>query len=300
MRILAVVVTYNRKVLLARCLKHLEQQKRQCDDIVVINNGSSDGTEAMLHDLGVAVVTQDNVGSAGGWHRGIQYAIDGNYDAVWLMDDDGYPDYQALGLLEKELNADVVCASSVVVCEDSQDKFVFPYPVLDSFGRSRIFVFPRKIRHMDQLRQRSERGLYPLAHLFNGALVSLAAVKTVGNVNCDYFMFGDEVDFYFRLRQIGKVVSVMDALHYHPDVGKRPYTPMKIYYYLKNTLIINHLYMDIVWLRNVLTLFVLLWRTLRRNGLVSTMGYISGKNRHYISEAISRGLNGQIAKDFIE
>ena len=48
MRILAAVVTYNREKLLERCIDHLKKQTRPPDDIVVINNGSTDGTLAML------------------------------------------------------------------------------------------------------------------------------------------------------------------------------------------------------------------------------------------------------------
>ena len=35
-------------------------------------------------------------------------------------------------------------------------------------------------------------------------------------------MFGDEVDYFFRLRKVGKVRSLITSYHYHPDVSKRP------------------------------------------------------------------------------
>jgi rhamnopyranosyl-N-acetylglucosaminyl-diphospho-decaprenol beta-1,3/1,4-galactofuranosyltransferase len=298
MKTLAVVVTHNRCALLERCINHLLVQSRLPSEILVINNASTDGTLAMLEQRRVTVITQDNLGSAGGWHRGIQYAIDGNFDAVWLMDDDGYPDTHALELLEKQLRREIVCASSVVVCEDYPDRFVFPFPLLDSSGIPKLFAYPRKIALLDKLRSISSNGMYPFAHFFNGALISVTAARKAGNVNCDFFMFGDEVDYFFRLRQTGQVVSVLNAFHFHPDVTDRPYTPAKVYYFVKNTLILNRRYLNWVWLRDILAVLVVLVRTARRNGLLTAMEYISGKHRMLLTKAISRGLRGQIAKDF--
>ena len=44
MKILAAVVTHNRCDLLKRCINHLEQQTRVPDEILVVDNGSSDDT----------------------------------------------------------------------------------------------------------------------------------------------------------------------------------------------------------------------------------------------------------------
>ena len=103
MRILAAVVTHNRRDLLGRCLDHLERQDRAPDTILVIDNASSDGTPAMLQARGTLTIRQENLGSAGGWHRAIAHALEAGFDAIWLMDDDGYPDPGALAQLEAEL-----------------------------------------------------------------------------------------------------------------------------------------------------------------------------------------------------
>ncbi len=297
-RILAVVVTYNRHILLSRCIDFLQNQTRPPDLILVINNGSTDSTESMLIDRRIRYVTQDNVGSAGGWHRGIQCALDEGFDAVWLMDDDGYPDINALNVLEPALTSDVACVSSVVLREDQPNLFVFPFSRLNRKGLPIIFGFPRKVRDLSVLRKDSISGQYPYAHLFNGALVSVAAARAIGNVNQDFFIFGDEVDYFFRLRSAGKVISLLDAAHYHPDVSQRPYSPMKVYYYVKNSIILNSKYFNYVWLRNVLTVIAVLARTSKRNGFFVMLSYVMGKNSPIFWRAIVRGLRGVIAKDF--
>jgi rhamnopyranosyl-N-acetylglucosaminyl-diphospho-decaprenol beta-1,3/1,4-galactofuranosyltransferase len=298
MKILAAVVTHNRRELLGRCIDQLLKQVRAPDELLIINNSSTDGTEDMLRARGVPYITQENTGSAGGWRRGIEHAIEQNFDAVWLMDDDGFPDTGALAILEKALTPGVACASSIILREDRPTHFVFPMPFLDNSGQPVIFGAPRKIDTLEKLRRLAPDGIYPFAHLFNGALISADAARAIGNVNQNYFISGDEVDYFCRLRKGGRVVSLLDAIQFHPDVSKRPFTPVKFYYYLKNTLILNERYFDAVPLRNLLAVAAVLGRTAKRNGPVVALSYLFGRNAPVFYQAIIRGLRGQIGKDF--
>jgi len=295
---LAVIVTYNRCELLSRCIDHMQNQTCVPDRILVINNACTDGTVAMLEQRGVHFVTQENVGSAGGWHRGIQHALEHGFDAVWLMDDDGFPGAGSLATLKNALLPGVACASSVVVQEDAPGRFVFPFPVLDTSGLPVIWSRPRKLATVAELRLAAPEGTYAFAHFFNGALLSVAAARQVGNVNRDFFIFGEEVDYFFRLRKAGKVISVLDAVHYHPDVSQRPYTPAKVYYYVKNTLVLNTRYFNAVWLRHTMAVAAVLVRTARRNGIGAALSLVLGANAPVFYSAISRGLQGKIGKDF--
>ena len=81
-----------------------------------------DGTVEMLEQRNIPFITQENLGSAGGWYRGIQHALDHRFDAVWLMDDDGFPDAGALRLLEVALSP-VSRALRPWWCEDAPISF---------------------------------------------------------------------------------------------------------------------------------------------------------------------------------
>src|ERR1700682_2052547 len=102
MRILAVVLTHNRRGMLERRLEHIQHPSGAPDAILVVNNGSTDDTVGMLRERGVDFVTQENLGSAGGWACGIQRAMHQGFDAIWLMDDDGFPGGDGLRTLEKK------------------------------------------------------------------------------------------------------------------------------------------------------------------------------------------------------
>jgi GT2 family glycosyltransferase len=192
----------------------------------------------------------------------------------------------------------VACASSLVVKEDVPGQFVFPLPVLDAAGLPVLWRCPRKLQDLIHLARFTSEETYPFAHFFNGALISLKAVRNAGNVDSEFFIFGDEVDYFFRLRRVGKVFSVLNALHYHPDVSQRPYTQAKVYYYLKNSLILNRRYFNWPWVRHFLAIAAVLFRIAQRNGWGETLAYVAGKKSSAFYAAIGRGLAGKVGKDF--
>ena len=106
MNIIAVVVTYNRLNLLKRNIGCLKQNK-PVSSIVVVNNGSTDGTTEWLKEqTDLIVIHQSNVGGAGGFCTGMEYAYRAGADWVWCMDDDVFPRADCLD----ELLAEAGCA----------------------------------------------------------------------------------------------------------------------------------------------------------------------------------------------
>jgi len=300
MKILAAIVTHNRCELLERCIDHLQMQTRLPDLILVVNNGSTDATIDMLIHRNIEFITQENVGSAGGWSRCISYALEHNFDAVWLMDDDGFPNSSALEHLEGSLKSGVVCVSSVVLREHDRDRLVFPFPVLNKKKLPVIFSLRHKLKTIDEVLSKYPSGLCPYAHFFNGALVSSDAIKRIGNVDENFFIAGEEVDYFYRLRSIGEVYTDTSAQHYHPNVAERPWSDLKIYYYIKNTIILNRRHHNFVLLRNVIAVLVTFYRITLHNGWKGLLSYLFGKNLIILLKSIWRGLNGRVAKDFNE
>jgi len=90
-RVCAVVVTFNRKLMLRPCLHSLLAQERPLDQILVVDNASTDGTPDLLREEfpNLTVLRlEKNTGGAGGFHAGMRWAFDQGFDWVWVMDDD--------------------------------------------------------------------------------------------------------------------------------------------------------------------------------------------------------------------
>lgn len=93
-RIVAVVVTWNRRDLLEESLAALAGQTLPPHRVVVVDNASTDGTSELLASRpdGLEVVTlAENTGGAGGFAVGIERALTLDPDLVWLLDDDTVP-----------------------------------------------------------------------------------------------------------------------------------------------------------------------------------------------------------------
>lgn len=108
--VIAIIVSYNRKVLLKEAIEHLLKQSCKDFDILVVDNASTDGTKDYIteyiqngniiyHDTGT------NLGGAGGFSTGIRIGVEKKYEYLWIMDDDTLAEPDALkALLEaKEL-----------------------------------------------------------------------------------------------------------------------------------------------------------------------------------------------------
>lgn len=149
-KIAAVVVTYNRKELLCRCLRALDAQNEPQLDILVFDNASTDGTEEAVRSLALPQVqyrnTGRNLGGAGGFAYGIRLAVQAGYSYLWIMDDDTIPEPGALKALleaDRQLNGTYGWLSSRALTPEGQDQPMnrqrkTPYRDIDGYTREMI------------------------------------------------------------------------------------------------------------------------------------------------------------------
>ena len=210
-KVLIAIITHNRSDLLERCIKAALKQTYTDTELLIVNNGSTDNTEEVLQKYKVHIVNQENLGSAGGWHSAIKFLLKGKYDFIWAMDDDGHPHEEALEVLVKNYKDSFACISSLVVQED-ENNLVFPMPIVNNNKQPALFSLIPKIKEVRKLKLKSKGNIYPYAHPFNGLLISKRIVKLIGNVEKDYFLSGDEVDYLCRMQAVGETVTCLDAV----------------------------------------------------------------------------------------
>jgi rhamnopyranosyl-N-acetylglucosaminyl-diphospho-decaprenol beta-1,3/1,4-galactofuranosyltransferase len=196
----AVIVTYNRKILLERCIKAVLKQTHLPARVLVVDNASTDGTEAHLQQTGPLhapafqyVRLRENTGGAGGFFEGLKRAYQGDSAFFWLMDDDGVPDDDCLERLLQVSDLQAIHYAAPNLISDNGESH---FATLLRAAKTNVIGF---------------RG-----GPFNGILISRALVRAVGYPMKNYFIWGDEYEYTNRIQDAGfPMVMVRDAIHRH-------------------------------------------------------------------------------------
>ncbi len=277
MKILAGIVTCNREDLLSRCINSLLSQTLKPDLILIVNQGNQ--LQKIKTNKMILVVNQENHGSAGGWSTAINYSVENFFDFIWLMDDDGYPEINSLELLTNNFRKNYSCLSSVVLQENQSKKLVFSMPIINNKKFTSYFY---KFTKLEELEKNSINNLYPFVHLFNGALISSSAIRKIGNINTKLKMYGEEVDYFHRLKSYGKIFTLLTSHHYHPNVQKKFIEDKNIYFLIRNSIINNNKYSKFKYLKNFIVIIITLLRILERNGFRSLVKFIFFNNNLFL------------------
>jgi len=200
MKVLTIVVTYNRILLLKECINALLHQSYETMDILIVDNNSYDGTKEYLSQLRKeypdkikTLLLSKNIGGAGGFYAGIKKAMTFYPDWIWMMDDDTIPEKEALAELCKAV-------------EIIPDKNI-------GFLSSNVYGLNHECMNTPRMKlnQTSENGyadwnIYLQNSLikvnsatFCSILISANAVKKIGLPLKDYFIWGDDTEYTLRL-----------------------------------------------------------------------------------------------------
>lgn len=235
----AVVVTFNRIKELGRCLEAVLHQTRRPDVVLVVDNGSTDGTgdwvRAHFNEPVRLLQLPANRGGAGGFAAGLKAAYDGGWDWIWLMDDDGVPADHALEELLRaaECRAAPAVFNSAVVDNEDPGALTFGVWESDEQGRPRRLIsdYSSLVRAAGATREFPGWGCF-----FNGTLLPRRVVETVGLPDARLFIRGDEVDFHFRVQRRYAIWTVVSSRHFHPT-PRGTLSGVKLYYAHRNSLI---------------------------------------------------------------
>lgn len=206
-RVCAVVVARNRPKDVASLLYRISRQSRPLQDVVVVDNGDDNETPILCATSGVHYIrSMANLGGAGGFALGILLALARGADYIWLWDDDGYPEsddcLKKLLAFHRAGLAELV--APLVLDAANPSKSAYDYRVGGKYQRDRSAI-------------QSEAVLDGQVHPFNGVLFSSSLVHKHGVPDVRLFIYGDEVDFIWRLQDAGdRIVTLTDATACHP------------------------------------------------------------------------------------
>lgn len=211
----AVVVTFNRLEKLKKVLDALEKQSELPGRLVIVDNASTDGTTEYLSSYTSTIPTTkitvpQNMGGAGGFYLGMRAGYRAGADFLWIMDDDAYPQPDALAKLRggfdsavAELGGGVPFACSVVnyidgnICEMNN-----PVPTWD-WGR---------------LLTKGQNSVMVSRCSFVSVLIPRWVIEKYGYPRKEYFIWFDDAEYTMRITQDCPGVQVLDSVVVH-DMG---------------------------------------------------------------------------------
>ena len=217
-RVVAVIVTRHRPESLAQALKALAIQTRPVDSVVVVDNGPEQPAAEVVRASGLPhtyLLSQTNLGGAGGFALGMLTALAEGADWVWCADDDGRPadEHVLATLLSVARERGLAEVSPAVADIDAPGSFAFPVRT--------------------GLRWKGERDrlegadfLPGYASLFNGALFAASTLAQTGVPDLRLFARGDETEIHRRLVRAGLPFgTALTATYLHPN-GRDEFRPI--------------------------------------------------------------------------
>lgn len=129
-------------------------------------------------------------------------------DLFVLMDDDGFfPEKDAVSQLVKAHEDHRLDVTNALVCSDES-------PNKLAFGLGRKI----KTKNDAQSETGADNIIHGKANFFNGTMMSTDLIRKVGNIKKEMFIWGDEIEFLLRLKELKyNVGTFVSAVLEHPE-----------------------------------------------------------------------------------
>lgn len=250
-----VVVTYNRKELLLKCLSSLLNQTYSLDAICIVDNASTDGTFETLKEKGYIgefinstnkkvkihyVKLAENTGGAGGFYEGTKIAYEKMYDWLWLMDDDVEAQDECLFQLiseAKKYSFDTLVLQPLR--KNLKDEIINWYPYFSLLTLRCNNISPERSNTI----------------CFEGIFISRKIVKEIGFPNKNFFTVLDDTEYGLRISKVAKIRYANQAILIRLNDRITRNDPIKRFFFFRNLFLLSKLHnVPIFW--STLVIFI--------------------------------------------
>ena len=240
-KVIVLILSYEGKELLEDSVSSYLENDYENFEVVVIDNGSTDGTKEYVHQNWPEVYvhrTEKNLGYSGGFNFGLDYAFN-RKKADYVL------------ITNNDVKADRGVVSALVGTAVKDQKIGFVTGKVFYFDEPTIFQTvgyledPKtgEVNHRGQ--RETDRGQYGQDEQLVSSddvfmLVSRQVYESVGGYSLDFFIQGEQWDWQERAKKKGfKIFYCADARIWHKEsmtIGRS--SPFKLFYDSRNTLIV--------------------------------------------------------------
>jgi GT2 family glycosyltransferase len=225
MRVLALIFSFNDVDVIEQTIAAVAAQSRPVDEILVVDNASTDGTldQPSLRNVTVRRHSE-NLGASGAICTGFRYALERDYDWIWTFDADAAPEPDALDYLlslyssfPDNLRKEIAFLACLHRNAQDGEPLYYRSRVLGRFGWMPARPVP-------------ERRFYACHFTtWSGCFYRIEAVRRIGLPNPHYFADWGEAEYGYRIMKAGyKGFTHQDAIHNHDVRGYASLRPLEI------------------------------------------------------------------------
>jgi len=262
-RVAIIILNWNGLTDTLECLESLAHLDYPNYEVVVVDNGSTDGSVEAIqkHFPDVALIENDqNLGYAEGNNRGVEYALQAGIDYVFVLNNDTVLCQDILNRLVvvAEAHPRVGAVGPKIYYNAQPRRIWFAGGVIDwqrgvtvnlGAGEDDVGQF-EQVRSVDFLAGCA-------------LLIKREAWKDVGSFDSRFFMYWEEVDWCTRAQRAGYgLLFVPQAKMWHKiSPADQSYSPRILYYMTRNRLLFLH--KNLLFPRKVIVLARCIWDVCR-------------------------------------
>ena len=249
MKVAIIVLNYNGYQNTIDCVASLKKIKgKNKVEIIVVDNASIDESRKNLPNLkGIKLILNDkNLGYSGGNNVGIKYALENNFDAALILNNDTYTDQNLItNLVNATKEAEIVCpkiyfAPGYEFHKSRYAKKDIGKVIWYAGGHidwDNILGVHDGVDEVDngQFQKTREIDMATGAALF----VKSEVFKKIGMFDEKYFLYLEDMDFCVRAKKsCFKIIFEPSAILWHKNAGSSSSgSPLQDYYITRNRLL---------------------------------------------------------------
>jgi len=241
-KIFIIILNWNSADFTIECIKSLAKLTYPSYEIVIVDNGSTDGSDEVIKDIFPKITflrTAVNKGFSGANNIGINFALEHGAEYIWLLNNDTTVDPDALTYL-----VDFALSDTKIGMVGSKI-FFYDEPELLWYAGGNFDVEQGGITSCIGWGQRDTGQFDHIADVdyVSGCslLIKKCVIEKIGLMPEEYYIYFEETDWNYQTQKAGfRTVVAQKSIVWHKVKRQKEYLTRFVYYMTRNRFLIVH------------------------------------------------------------